>query len=148
MSTLTPIIKDKLGDTTTSSNYRSIAISSLIMKIYDLVIISVYNKYLHLYDLQYSYQPNVSTSMCTWMAVETIFYFHRNGFDIFTCTMDISKAFDTVRPHRLLFKKLIEQGLSPVIVRFLLTTYTLLRQDWQRCQTERSVFRIAILRLY
>ena len=50
MSTLIPIIKDKLGDITKNSDYRSIAISSLI---YDLVIY-LYNKHLHLDDLQYS----------------------------------------------------------------------------------------------
>ena len=109
MSTLIPIIKDKLGDITMRINYRSFASSSLVMKIYDLVITAIYNKYLQLDDLQYRYQPNVSTSMCTWMAVETISYFHRNGSDIFTCMMDMSKAFNTVR-HSLLFKKLVEQG--------------------------------------
>ena len=35
LATLVPIIKDKLGSLTTSKNYRSIAISSLILKILD-----------------------------------------------------------------------------------------------------------------
>ena len=51
-----PIIKDKLGDSGSSDNYRSIAISSLIMKIYDLVILSVFSEYLELDDLQFGYQ--------------------------------------------------------------------------------------------
>ena len=62
--------------------------------------------------------------MSTWMAVETISYFHRNGSDIFTCMMDMSKAFDTVR-HSLLFKKLVEQGLPSVIIRFISIAYKL-----------------------
>ena len=94
------------------------------MKIFDWVIILAYNKHLQLDDLQFSYQPNVSTSMCTWMAVETISYFSRNGSDIFSCLMDMSKAFDTVQ-HSVLFEKLLEQGLPCIIVRYLLRTYGL-----------------------
>ena len=36
MSTMVPIVKDKLDDITSSDNYRSIAIISLVMKLYDL----------------------------------------------------------------------------------------------------------------
>ena len=38
-STLTPIPKDKLGDACSSENYRSMAISSMILKIFDWVVI-------------------------------------------------------------------------------------------------------------
>ena len=75
ISTLVSIIKDKLGDITSSNNYRSIAISSLVMKIFDLVILSTFGEYLQLDDLQFSYQSGVSTSMCTWLAVESIAHF-------------------------------------------------------------------------
>ena len=60
-----PIIKDKLGDRTSSDNYRSIAISSLVMKIFDLVILSVFEEFLQLDELQFGYQREVSTTMCT-----------------------------------------------------------------------------------
>ena len=106
VSTLIPLLKDKLGDICTSSNYRSIALSSLILKIFDWVIILLYSERLNLDDLQFSYQPNVSTNMCTWMAVETIQYFLRNGSEVFICAMDMSKAFDKVK-HGLLFYKLL-----------------------------------------
>ena len=82
ISTMVPIVKDKLADITSSDNYRSIAISSLIMKIYDLAILSVFNDHLALDDLQFGYQSEVSTSMCTWLAVETISYFMRNQSEV------------------------------------------------------------------
>ena len=94
------------------------------MKIFDWVIILAYNNYLKFDDLQFGYQPNVSTSMCTWIAVETISYFTRNGFDVFTCLMDTRKAFDTVQ-HIVLCSKLLEQGMPHILVRYLLTTYRL-----------------------
>ena len=122
ISSLVPLIKDKLGDVTDSNNYRSIAISSLILKIFDLVIIAVFSEFLQLDDLQFSYQSNVSTSMCTWVAVESISYFLRNGSEVYTCLMDMSKAFDTVQ-HSHLFKKLLEQGMPAIVVRYVLVSY-------------------------
>jgi hypothetical protein len=124
ISSLLPIIKDKLGDTSVSSNYRSIAISSLVMKLFDWVIILLYGDRLKLHDLQFSYQANVSTSMCTWMVVETIEYFLRNKSEIFACTMDMSKAFDRVK-HSTLFDKLRKEDLPPIIIRFLMSVYKL-----------------------
>ena len=121
-SMMIPIIKDKLGDSGSSDNYRSIAISSLIMKIYDLVILSVFSEYLELDDLQFGYQTEISTTMCTWLAVETISHYQRNGSDVFSCLMDMSKAFDRVQ-HSKLFEKLLHQGMPPIIVRFILASY-------------------------
>ena len=107
---------------TSSNNSRSIAIGSLVMKVFDWVIILAFSKHLKFDDLQFGYQANVSTSMCTWTAVETITHFIRNGSDVFTCLMDMSKAFDTVK-HSVLFNKLLKQGLPFIIVRFILITY-------------------------
>ena len=121
-STMVPLIKDKLGDSASSDNYRSIAISSVIMKIFDLVILSVFGEHLQLEGLQFGYQSEVSTTMCTWLAVETISHFMRNGSEVYTCLMDMSKAFDRVQ-HSLLFKKLLDQGMPPIIVRFILVSY-------------------------
>ena len=122
ISTMIPLIKDKMGDETSSDNYRSIAISSLIMKLYDQVIIKLFSEHLFFDDLQFGYQSDVSTSMCTWLATESISYFRRKKNEVSTCLMDISKAFDTVQ-HSVLFRKLIQQGMPLIVVRFLLVSY-------------------------
>ena len=120
--TLLPIIKDKLGKITDSNNYRSIAISSVILKLFDWVIILLYKDNLHLDSLQFSYQQDCSTTMCTWMVIETIDYFLRNDTEIFICTMDMTKAFDNVK-HSLLFKKLLQRGIPAIILRFIMYMY-------------------------
>ena len=104
LATLIPIPKDEMGDLTSSNNYRSIALSSLILKIFDWIIILLFGETLGLDYLQFSYQNNCSTTMCTWMVIESISYFTRNGSDIFTCAMDMTKAFDMVK-HGLMFKR-------------------------------------------
>ena len=122
MSTLVPILKDKVGNICAADNYRSIAISSLVLKIFDWVIILLYGERLNLDELQFSYQPNCSTNMCTWMAVETIDYFVRNESELFTCAMDMSKAFDKVK-RSLLFQKLLIKGFPVSCIRLLLIMY-------------------------
>ena len=60
--------------------------------------------------------------MCTWTAVETISYFLRNGSEVFTCLMDMTKAIDLVR-HSTMFRKIITAGLSLIFVRLLIFIY-------------------------
>jgi hypothetical protein len=122
LSTLVPLVKDKLGNLCSSDNYRSIAISSLILKIFDWVMILLFGEKFHLDALQFGYQENCSTNMCTWMAVETIDHFMRNGSDVFVCVMDLKKAFDTVK-HSVLFRKLLKRGIPSTYVRLLMTMY-------------------------
>ena len=93
-----------------SKNYRSIAISSLFLKIIDWIIILLYGESLQLDDLQFAYQPSCSTNMCTWLVVETIDYFLRNGGEVFACSMDMTKAFDLV-VHSKLLRKLLDASM-------------------------------------
>ena len=62
--------------------------------------------------------------MCTWMVIEGISYFIRNGSEVFTCTMDMTKAFDMVR-HSVLFGKMMNQKFSAIFTRLLTRMYTL-----------------------
>ena len=55
LATLVPIVKDKLGELNSSSNYRSIAISSLILKLLDWIIILNYGHLLRLDELQFGF---------------------------------------------------------------------------------------------
>ena len=111
-----PLIKDKLGCINTSKNYRSIAISSLILKLLDWIIILLFGDKLGLHDLQFAYQPGISGNMCTYAVLETVDYFLRNGSEVFMCTMDMTKAFDMTK-HSLLFSKMVQAGLSAIFVR-------------------------------
>ena len=60
--------------------------------------------------------------MCTWTVVETIDYFLRNGGKVFSCMMDMTKAFDLVK-HSLLFRKLLSVGLPAIFIRLLIFIY-------------------------
>ena len=122
VATIIPLIKNKLGDMECSDNYRSIALSSVVLKIFDWIVTTLFGKLLKLDELQFSYQKNCSTTMCTWLVIESVSYFSRNGSDVFACFMDMKKAFDMVK-HSSLFEKLAERKLPPIYLRLLLVMY-------------------------
>ena len=123
LSTLVPLVKDKLGDISTSKNYRSVAISSILLKLLDWVIILLEGDSLGLDELQFAYQAGCSTGMCTWAALETVDYFLKNGSEVFTCATDMSKAFDLTL-HSLMFTKMLAAGLPAILVRLLVYIYS------------------------
>ena len=122
LATLVPIVKDKLGDINSSKNYRLIAMSSLLLKILDWIILLLFGHHLGLDDQQFAYQKNCSPSMCTWGAMETVGYYLGNGSEVFSCLMDMTKAFDNVR-YSLLFSKLIKANMSFIFIRILFFIY-------------------------
>ena len=122
LATLVPIVKDKLASHSYSKNYRSIAISSLLLKLIDWVALILFGNSLGLDDLQFAYQSGASTSMCTWAVMETIGYFIRNGADVYTCQTDMTKAFDLVR-HSLLFRKLVDSFFPVIFIRLFIFIY-------------------------
>ena len=124
LAVLVPIVKDKLGNISASKNYRSIAISSIILKIFDWIVILLFGETFGLDDLQFSYQAGCSAYMCTWIAVESIGYFIRRGGEVFTCQADKIKAFDLVR-HSTLFQKLLDKNMSRIFLRLLIVMYRL-----------------------
>ena len=69
----------------------------MVLKVVDWIIIILYGSSLKLDDLQFAYQEKVSATMCTWTVLETIEYFIRHGSDGFAASMDMSKAFDSIR---------------------------------------------------
>ena len=122
LATLVPIVKDKLGDLCSSKNYRSIAISSLILKLLDWVILLNYSHLLKCDDFQFGFQELSNTSLCSWVVYETIEQYVRKGSIVYGCLLDCTKAFDTIK-HSLLFKKLLEANVPPIIVRLLISIY-------------------------
>ena len=122
IATLVPVVKDKLADLCSSKNYRSIAISSLILKLLDWSILLNYGHLLKTNDFQFGFQKGSNTSLCSWVVYETIDQYLNGGSTVYGCLLDCSKAFDTVERSKL-FTKLLDAGFPPIIVRLLIAIY-------------------------
>ena len=122
MCTLVPLRKDNLGDITSSDNYRAIAGGSLLLKLLDTVILMLEGEKLGCDELQFGYQADTSTSMCSWTVSAVIDYYNRSNRAVYGCAMDMSKAFDLVEWGEL-FTTLRSRGVDPIFLRLLLYIY-------------------------
>ena len=120
-SALIPIIKNSKNSKLSSNNYRLIAISALILKVFDHIVLNLYSTNFNSSNLQFGYQKFSSTSMCTWTLIETANYFINKGSPVYICLMDLTKAFDLIK-HDVLFMKL-KNVIPPVFLRLIMYSY-------------------------
>jgi len=71
LSTIVPIPKGKNINMTDSSNYRGIALGSLLGKVHDLILSECYSNLLASSELQLGFKARRSTSMCPMILKET-----------------------------------------------------------------------------
>ena len=137
LSTLVPIPKNKRKSLNLSDNYRAIALSSILGKLLDNIILVKCQNIFHTTDLQFGFKKNHSTSQCTFVVNEVLQYYYNNGSNVYLTLLDASKAFDRVEYIKL-FRLLVNKGICPIIARFLVALYTnqTVRVKWGNCLSE------------
>ena len=135
LGTMTPIIKNNSSNN--SSNYRTLTLGTSLAKLFDLVIINNQKSIFNTSELQFGFKKKSSTTMCAFMVQETISHYSANGSNVNVLMLDASKAFDRVH-FVTLFKKLINKGMCPLIVRLLLNMYInqKLQVKWNNCMSD------------
>ena len=117
-SVIIPLVKNKCGDLSDTSNYRPIAISCIVSKILENVILQRIEEYLWTIDSQFGFKAHHSTDLCVYALTEFIEYFKNRSTSVYVAFLDASKAFDKIN-HWLLFKKLIERQMPLYLVTIL-----------------------------
>ena len=59
---ITPIVKDKFGNMTSSDNYRPVMSSSIFLKLFEYCILAKIDPYIQLNDRQHGFRKNYSTT--------------------------------------------------------------------------------------
>ena len=113
-----PLLKSFLKDPSDPDSYRAIAGSSLILKTFELVVLILWGHLLSSDSLQFGYKANTSTTHCTWLVSEVVQHLLIGGVNPIVTVLDCSKAFDKCK-FSLLFKRLLDKGLPPVVTRVL-----------------------------
>ena len=122
-STMIPIPKRGLSSSSNSDHFRSIAISSILSKILDNIIIDQQAHSLITSDYQFGLKPNSSTVLCTTMLVETVQYYDENCRQpVYVLQLDASKTFDRNSYSRL-FNVSLDNNVCPYILRLLCYMY-------------------------
>ena len=125
---LVPIIKDKACKIASKSNYRPIALASVISKVLERVILNRIHDKLATHDNQFGFKKRMGTDHCIFVLKEVISAYKAMNSTVFTCFLDASKAFDRVS-HYKLFMKLVSRGVPYYIVRLLVFWYTCQRMS-------------------
>ena len=117
-----PLLKSSLKDPSDTGSYRAIAGSSLILKLFEKVMLLVWGHLLGTDSLQFGFKAETSTTQCSWLVQEVMGHYLRNGTNPIMTVLDCSKAFDTCR-FSTLFKKLLDTGMPPIVVRAFMHMY-------------------------
>lgn len=100
-----------------SDNYRAIALSCVIGKLLDKVILSKCQELADTSQQQFGFKKAHSTTQCTFIVNEVVQLYNSSGTDVYIALLDASRAFDRVEYIKL-FEILISKGICPIIIRF------------------------------
>ena len=101
LGTMIPLIKDGRMSKQNSDNYRSLTIGTGLSKLLETIILKQQDDALKTSDLQFGFKAKSSTTMCTFMVLETIAHYRRSGSNVHVMLLDASKAFDRVNYIKL-----------------------------------------------
>ena len=131
-----PLLKNSLKNPADTNSYRAIAGSSLLLKLFDQVILLLWGHLLASDELQFGYKADYSTTQCSWLVNEVACYFLRRGSPCIVTLLDCTKAFDKCQFDNI-FRKLIDRKMPAVVVRVLMFAYQE-QQAWVKWGRARS----------
>lgn len=111
----------KKGEKKYCSNYRPIALTSTFGKLLEKIIykrmLSFLNKYNLIYEYQFGFRENYSTSLALIEVMNMINTECKNNY-VLGIFIDLQKAFDTVN-HKILFEKLYNLGIRGKLLNWI-----------------------------
>ena len=106
------------------NSYRAITLSSLILKLYEKVILTLCKEdgKAELNMLQTGFQPNMGCMMTAFMVRESMHFTAEFGSKLYMCFLDIRQAFDRVWQD-LLMVKLYRKGFNISLIKATIDLY-------------------------
>ena len=111
-------IKNKSGNLSDIDNYRAIAISTAVSKVFESVILSLVLSDSEVDQYQFGFKKGHSTAHCADVLKQTTDYYTSRGSHVLLCFIDFTKAFDKVNYWKL-FMKLLDDNINSSIVSLL-----------------------------
>jgi len=88
-----PLLKHKHGDATDINMYRGVTISPVISKVFELILLQLYESFLISQPLQYGFKKGNSCNHALFIVTKSIRYFTNRGSRVYCSFLDATKAF-------------------------------------------------------
>ena len=98
---LVPIIKDKRASVFSTSNYRPIALASIMSKLSGEIILNHISDNFVTNPNQFGFKPKHNTEMCIFALKEAILKYRALNSNVYSSFSDAPKAFDRVNNSKL-----------------------------------------------
>ena len=104
-----PLFKGKGAKANNKDNYRGIALFPTLCKIYEMILLNRLDKFAthkgFFSEMQFGFQEGVGCTEASLTSIlETINHMLERGSKVFSCSLDVRKAFDTVWIDGILYK--------------------------------------------
>jgi len=118
-----PLLKNSDGNKFVSDNYRGITLSPIISKLFEIVMMKIFEKQLESDPLQFGFKQKSSCQHALLSLKTIVDHYSKHGSTVNICALDISKAFDRV-DHYALLQLLMDRSLPRNFIGILLDWYT------------------------
>ena len=111
-----PLFKGNGAKANNKDNYRGMTLFSTLCKVYEMILLNrletFANKKGYFSELQFGFSEGAGCVEASFTILETINHMLERGSKVFTCFLDVRKAFDTVWIDGLLLKLFTELGIK------------------------------------
>ena len=131
-----PKVKDCRTKSMACDDFRGIAISPIISKVFEHCFLDRFKEYLTSADNQFGFKKGVSCSFAVYSVRRIVDKFVAGGCTVNLCSIDLSKAFDKVNHYGLLLKLMKRQlpvKLLSVLESLLIECYSCVK--WNNVTT-------------
>ena len=116
MGIILPLFKGQGAKANNKDNYRGITLFPTLCKIYEMILLDRLEKFAidseYFSELQFGFREGVCCIEASFTILETINHMLERGSKVFSCFLDVRKAFDTVWIDGLLFKLFSDLGIK------------------------------------
>lgn len=110
-----PKVRDTYCKTLSCSDFRGIAISSVLSKTFEHCILDVFGNFLTSSDNQFGFKKQLGCTSAIFALRKIIDHHLRGGNTVNICSIDVSKAFDKTNHHGLLLKLMDRRVPTPIV---------------------------------
>ena len=132
-----PKTKDHRGKALKYDDFRGIAISPILSKVFEYCLLDRCESFFSSSDNQFGFKKNTGCSNAIFSVRKTVEKYVNDGSTVNLCAIDLSKAFDKVNHHALFIKLMnrnIPHQLLDIIIGFFSECFSCVKWEGSFCQ--------------